>query len=228
MTGSTAIARELLENYSGEKILAKHSSPKDFWKVATEAEKEYFMFSGIRNPLDEAVSRYFKYKTDHNQKFSKPLKKKKLGKLRRRLNRVRDKIRYNFIIKKGATFQDYFIRYYLLPYSNWSLVWHHKMEYVVRFDQLNEDFMTVLRKLNIEPVRELPKKNSTSEKDGVFWDYYNSDPLKQRAVNVFGMFLKKWNFELPNDWSSIEPSGLSKALFPIIHGLRAFYWKVLR
>ena len=228
MTGSTAIARELMEHYEGEKILAKHASPKDFWRTASAEEKEYFMFSGIRNPLDEVVSRYFKYKTDHNQKFSRPLKKKKLGKFRRRLNRIRDNARYNFIIKKGASFQQYFMRYYALPYSNWSMVWHHKMDYIVRFDQLNEDFMEVLKRLEIEPIRNLPQKNKTSGKDGSYWDFYKDDTHQRRAVNVFGAFMKEWDFTFPEHWKQKEPSTWSKILFPVVHGIRKLYWKTLR
>lgn len=228
MTGSTAIARELMEHYDGQKILAKHASPKDFWRIATEEEKKYFMFSGLRNPLDEAVSRYYKYKTDHNQKFSRPLKKKKLGKFRRRLNRIRDKARYNFIINKEASFQQYFKRYYALPYSNWSMVWHHKMDYIVRFDQLNEDFQQVLKRLDIKSVRDLPKKNKTSGKDGSFWEYYKGDAMQRRAVNVFSGFMEKWDFRFPSDWKYKEASSLSKSLFPIVHGIRKLYWKTLR
>ena len=57
-TGSSAISRELRENYDGEQILRKHATYRDFLREATEDEQSYFTFSGVRNPLDVAVTRY--------------------------------------------------------------------------------------------------------------------------------------------------------------------------
>lgn len=227
MTGSTAIANELVTHYAGEPRLAKHSGPKDFWKTASEEEKQYFMFSGIRNPLDQAVSRYYKYKTDHNQNYSGKAKPKKLGWLRRKLNRSKDKSRYNFITKNDASFQDYFMRFYKLPYSNWSLAWHERMDYIMRFEQLNDEFMAVLKKLEISAVRALPSSNTTAQKGRVFWEYYNNKEIKARARNVFGVFMKKWDYEFPDDWSHHENSLLPRIKFNTIHGLRKLYWKIL-
>lgn len=226
MTGSTAIAQELVQYYDGQKILSKHASPKDFKKMASPEEQQYFMFSGIRNPLDETVSRYLKYKTDHGQRFSQQLKKKKDGHFRRMVNRIRDKVRYNYILKNGASFSKFFYRYYSLPYSNWSMVWHHQMDFILRFDHLNEDFMSVLNELHIEPERQLPQKNKTGGKDKVFWDFYDTPEMKQRAANVFGAFMEHWHFPFPDGWP--KPTQRSKALFPIVHRLRCFYWTQLR
>ena len=57
-TASSAVAAELCENYAGEMILKKHSTIAEFRRQATEDEKSYFTFAGVRNPLDVAVSRY--------------------------------------------------------------------------------------------------------------------------------------------------------------------------
>jgi hypothetical protein len=69
-TGSTAIRHELRELYDGTPILHKHSTYDEFRRQASVAELQYFVFSTVRNPLDDAVSRYFKLKTDHNLRFS--------------------------------------------------------------------------------------------------------------------------------------------------------------
>ena len=84
-TGSTAISRELVQNYEGAHILWKHATYQDFLKVAKPEEKEYFVFSGIRNPLDDAVSRYFKIMTDHRERFTDPEKLKRRRELERAL-----------------------------------------------------------------------------------------------------------------------------------------------
>ena len=70
MTGSTAISKELREQYDGVSILQKHSTYLDFLRVANEAEKQYFVFAGIRHPLDQVVSHYFKFKTGHDGQFT--------------------------------------------------------------------------------------------------------------------------------------------------------------
>jgi len=58
--------------YEGQPILYKHATYPEFLRVATDDEKTYFAFSTIRNPLDQAVSRFFKLKTDHKGQFSDP------------------------------------------------------------------------------------------------------------------------------------------------------------
>jgi hypothetical protein len=73
-TGSTAISRELLQNYQGVKILRKHATYFDFLKRKARREK-YFVFSGIRNPLDDAVSATSS-KTDHRNQYTDPVKRK--------------------------------------------------------------------------------------------------------------------------------------------------------
>ena len=56
-TGSSAVRRELREMYDAEPILRKHATYRDFLRQASADEKTYFAFSGIRNPLDVAVTR---------------------------------------------------------------------------------------------------------------------------------------------------------------------------
>ena len=62
-TACTAIAKELCENYDGKEILWKHARYRDFLRKASPKEKKYFVFTGLRNPLDFILSRYFKGKT---------------------------------------------------------------------------------------------------------------------------------------------------------------------
>ena len=59
-TGTTAVSRELRLMYAGTRILRKHSSYQEFLRKASDEEKKYFVFTCIRNPLDDAVSHYFK------------------------------------------------------------------------------------------------------------------------------------------------------------------------
>ncbi len=69
-TGTTAISQELRECYDGRKILHKHARYGDFLRGATASQRDYFVFSCIRNPLDEAVSIYARLRSDHRNAYS--------------------------------------------------------------------------------------------------------------------------------------------------------------
>ena len=47
MTGSSAVAKELMENYDGRAILSKHAVYSTFLANANSEQKKYFVFSGI-------------------------------------------------------------------------------------------------------------------------------------------------------------------------------------
>jgi hypothetical protein len=217
-TGTTAIARELRAHYDGKSILRKHGHYTEFLRVATPEEKEYFVFSGIRNPLDEAVSLYFKYKTDHHSRFSKPSRGSSVTR--------RDLERFRFVRDTNATFADYFRRFYRFPYSNWSSVSHRDFDFVVRFEHLQEDFAAVLARLGIPPVRPLPVVNKTKEKEH-FLSYYTPD-LVPRARRVFGPFLREWGYGLPPEWGGAGVPALALLEYRALNVVRSFYWRRVR
>ena len=55
-----------------KRILKKHSRYHEFLKIATEEQKKYFVFSGIRNPMDSIISVYSKFVSNHKGKFTNP------------------------------------------------------------------------------------------------------------------------------------------------------------
>ena len=61
-TASVAISTELRENYDGQRFLRKHATYRDFLRQATPEQRGYFAFAAVRNPLDVAVSRYYRFK----------------------------------------------------------------------------------------------------------------------------------------------------------------------
>lgn len=193
-TGSTAISRELRTLYGGEDILRKHFYLEDFLRHALPGEKGYFTFSGIRNPLDEAVSVYLKYKANHSAHFTDPKERVENGGWVTPSHLER----FRFIHEQGADFAAYFRRFYRLPYDNWSSLSHHRMDHVLRFERLPEDFAELLRRLGIEPVRPLPVVNRTNQKSD-FLSSYTPD-VRRRAQRIFGPFLKRWGYELPAEW----------------------------
>jgi hypothetical protein len=226
-TACTTVQNELLEHYDGEKILFKHALYSDFLKQASAEEKKYFVFSNVRNPLDIAVSKFFKYKTDHVGAYSNQ-KKKEFGRLHKYFLLYWDRSRYNFIHKQEADFGAFFKRFYTLPYSSWSILDHKKFDYIIRYENLQEDFAEALKRLNIEPVRLLPSKNVTGQKSRDFWSYFDTPELKSRAVRLFSEYMAEWNYTFPEDWKQYAKAPASRLQYNSINAFRRLYWQHLR
>jgi len=69
LTGAWAIRNELVSYYDGQPILHKHANYLDFKRVATDDERQYWVFATVRDPLDSQVSDVFNYRTDHKGTF---------------------------------------------------------------------------------------------------------------------------------------------------------------
>jgi len=218
-TGSTSISNELCEFYDGRRILRKHSRYHEFLKTATEEQKRYFVFSGIRNPMDTVISVYSKFANNHKGKYTDPQQWRKNG------GYVKDKRLELFsdIKKAQLTFQEYFLKYYKVPYDKWSRLDHEKFSYIIRYENIQNDFRTVLLKLNIEPVRDLPTLNKTEGKED-YTNYYTPD-IQKRAVFVFGPFMDKWGYSFPDDWHVKKTPLSSTILFNLLGIRRNLIWR---
>lgn len=220
-TGSTAISSELTKYYGGEPILKKHATYRDFAKIATSQEQRYFTFSAVRNPMDKIVSLYFKYKTNQRNYESNETYKNSNFLVTRLM-----KSQYRFVKERDASFAEFFMRFYKLPYDDWSSLDHDKMDFVMRFENLAEDFSEVLRRLDIEPVRELPVVNKTAGKKQEYWGYFEPD-IRPRAQWVFGPYFRRWGYEFPESWQA-EDNGFDEFAFSLTNAARKFYWRALR
>jgi hypothetical protein len=223
LTGSTAIHRELLTHYDGEPLLRKHATYSDFLKIASSEEKKYFVFSGIRNPLDYTVSLYFKYKTDHKLKFTNPRKIKK----RKGIVSYIDTIKYHFIKEQEADFPSYFKRFYRIPYNNWSYMSHKQFNFIIHFENLQEDFNRALGMMGIETIRPLPVVNKTNQRDKNYLIYYTPEIIP-RAKRVFGPYMKQWGYDFPREWGESAVPWWNQMEFEFYNTFRNVYWKYLR
>ncbi len=226
-TACTTVQNELLENYAGEKILFKHAFYSDFLKQASEEEKKYFVFSNIRHPLDVVVSKYFKFKTDHAGAYSQG-RIKKFGKLHKYVLRYWEGKSYQFIHENDAEFGDFFRRFYSWPYSSWAILDHKRFDYLIRYENLQDDFAEMLRRLNIDQVRPLPSRNVTGQKTRDFWSYYNTPELQARAVRLFSEYMEEWGYAFPEEWSKYPKAPASKLRYQSVNALRKLYWNYLR
>jgi len=223
-TGSTAIAHELCQLYDGKQILKKHSTYQDFLEGAAPAEKNFFVFSSIRNPLDDAVSHYFKCKNDHKGNFTDP---KRLARRSGVVSKLDSEI-YEYLQKTGADFPTFFLKFYRTPYNNWASLAHRKFNYVIRFENLVDDFATVLKMIGIEAQRPLPHINSTSQRTRSYWSYYSTPESVARAKWVFGPFMKEWGYAFPADWGEVSINRWNQVEYSFLNVFRTVYWKHLR
>ena len=222
-TGSTAISQELCELYGGGTILHKHATYGDLLRVASLEEKSYFVLSCIRNPLDNAVTSYFKSRNDHQQTYSSVRERPWFTRLFYQ-NRTKS---FEFIRKYDADFSTYFLKFYRFPYDNWSALSHHQFDYVIRFEKLEEGFSQVLKMIGVEQIRPLPIIHRTGERQRDFHLYYKPETV-QRAKHVFGPFMKKWGYEFPPEWGADSVSWMSRFQFSVLGLFRRFYWIYLR
>jgi hypothetical protein len=222
-TASTAISHELCELYDGVPVLRKHATYYDFLKNANPEEQQYFVFSCIRNPLDDAVSYYFKLRTNHKDKFTNPKKLKR----RKGLVNYIDRRLFSFIRSTNADFSTFFTRVYRVPYNNWASMSHRDFDFIIRFENLQEDFARALALIGIEQVRPIPTINKTAGKGRDFVSCYSPRVIR-RAKWVFGPYMRQWGYDLPAEWGHAKVSWLNQAEFDVINVFRTFYWKYLR
>jgi hypothetical protein len=222
-TASTAISHELRELYEGTSILRKHATYRDFLRLATPEERSYFVFSAIRNPLDDAVSLYFKYRSNHKSKFTDPAKIEK----HKRLADYVGRIKYRFVYERGVDFATYFKHFYKIPYNNWSDMAHREFDFVIRFENLQADFTKVLQLIGVEPKRPLPVVNSTGGKERDYKSYYTPEIIPH-AKHVFGPYMQQWGYTFPAEWGETIIPWRHQAEFKFYNLFRGIYWRYLR
>lgn len=227
LTGCTAVSQELCLNYDGEPVLSKHATYRDFLKVATDEQKSYFAFSGIRCPLERTASQYEKYLSNHKQRHTDKNWLASRKGFYRSIDRRLDVMRFEYIQEHPGDFASYFKRFYWFPYDNWSRLDHEKLQFLIRFEAIQEGFSEVLARLNLEQKRPLPVVNSTKKRGASLDDYYGAN-VQARAMHVFGPFMKKWNYDFPESWGHRTVSCLDTALFEALGLVRKVAWLYLR
>ncbi|MEX2546841.1 MAG: sulfotransferase family 2 domain-containing protein [Chloroflexota bacterium] len=222
-TGSTAIRKELVQHYGGEDILRRHSSYRDFSRSAPPEQLDYFVFAGVRNPLDLAVTRYFRMKTQARGVMSDPEWLAKHGSVvQKREYRIE-----RWVEATGADFERFLLRWYRLPFDSWTSLDQRRYSTVLRFESLAEDFAGALRLMGIEPVRPLPAANVTPERESDYVKYYTPRAIR-RAVWVFGPYMEQWGYPFPPEWGEVRVPGWSRLLMRATRAVRSVYWNQFR
>ena len=214
-TASTGISRELCEHYDGKPILHKHAHYHEFLDIASPVEKTYFSFAGVRNPLDIITTLFFKYKTNHQNFYTDP----KYWQVNGGHVSNQEFLEYHYIVNNNATFSDYLLKFYRVPYDSWGSPRPNQFNFVIRYEYLQMDFSHLLHLLNIEQFRPLPLVNKTNQKENDFLNYYTPE-LYQQVHSIFGSYMKIWNYETPASWGNSHVTRLNYATFRL--------WEILR
>ena len=170
--------------------------------------------------MDRTLSFYFKLKSDHRSGYSTMRSKKEY------LKDMYFAHLYDMVQDPDVSFQDYFFKRFKVPYDDWSSLDHHRMDAVIRFENMSEEFDDTLKKIGIQPVRQLPKSNSTKGREkGEFESYF--EPVKDHAVKIFGPFMQQSGYEFPEDWNVGEVPRSSIWMFNIMKAFRKPFWRLL-
>ncbi|MBK7379695.1 MAG: sulfotransferase family 2 domain-containing protein [Ignavibacteriales bacterium] len=220
-TGSTAISAELQQLYDGRSILKKHSRYFEFVNsVGKKNASKFFVFSSVRNPLDAQVSIYYKYKNNHRQRYTNPAELIENGGAVTKT----DLYRYHYIQEHNLSFIGYLKKFVNFPYDTWSRLSHKNFDFVIRYENIQADFSTVLKKIGIIQQRPLPLVNPT-KKENTYLELFDASNFRL-AADTFGSFMKKWNYEFPPQWGTLEPSQMAFIKFEIIGFFKSIYWRL--
>lgn len=222
-TACTAIANELCLNYDGQRILHKHTLYPEFFRMANAEEKTYFVFAGVRNPLEIVVGDYFKIKNNHKGNYTNPKSWRKNGGW---LNE-RDLEKFNWIKNTNADFPSFFLKYYKLPVDNLISLNENRFDYIIRFENLQDDFSQALELIGITKKRSLPSINKTTGKENKTLSYYTPE-IQSRAIAICGPFMKKWGYDLPFEWGDNSITYINQLQFDILSIVRKVYWRYFR
>lgn len=186
-TGSTAISAELVENYGGESILSKHSNYCDFKREFRSAVDDLFVFSAVRHPLQEVHSIFQKYLSNHKGNYTNEnLRIENGGWISRKKGGI-----YQFV-QDNRDFEAFVLKYYSRPFTSAISINGSYCDVVLRFENLQQDFSSVLDRLGLAQVRPLPVVNKTLH--GFSETEVTPTSLSEAAIRPFLPFMKEWGY----------------------------------
>ena len=99
--------------------------------------------------------------------------------------------------------------------------------YVIRYENIAEDYIAALKKAGIKNPRKLPFANKTSGKKEDTLEYFTDD-IKGLAIFVFGPFLEKYNYSFPASWGKVKLSIKSRVQFKTLGFFRRINQKYFK
>lgn len=179
------------------------------------------MFASVRNPLDALVSRYLKLKNNHKQAFTDPKR------LQTKEVDPAEVEQFRVVQRDDLSFTDYFQKYHQPPYGSLLDLSRDHVDFVIRYESLQNDFPKVLMMLGPEQLREVPVTNRTRGKKSDWTSYYSSLIMDQ-AKRTCGPFMSRWGYEFPESWGPHEPLWRTELEYLLLSKLRKVYIERIR
>lgn len=193
--GTTSIRASLLQ-YSSIDRTKFYKDPSNFyyhkWHINAESAKKhfndlkldwdsYFKFSFVRNPWDRAVS-WYKYQTKLVNECESGERESIYYKQYKKLS----KLSFNEWVEnlKLENFYEFFM-------CNSNSIC---LDYIGRFENIQNDFDTICDKINI-PKQKLLHKNKSKHKH--YTEYYNEE-TRQIIANKFAKDIEFFNYKFGN------------------------------
>lgn len=182
-TAGTSIEKALcgkdwLRIHSPSKHLTAHSAKK----IYAEYWNEYFKFSFVRNPWDRMVS-LLKY----GWFYGVSLDTKKILRPEKYFNKFK-KIEYDTRYFNYSQFNDY----KNIEDAIYQNIYGEEMDFIGRFESLEEDFKTICEINNIKNLALLHIEKSPNRKE--YREYYDNN-VKQLIEQKYKKDIDKFNYE---------------------------------
>lgn len=174
-SASSAISKELIEQYGGEPLYHKHSNIPLLLKDQPEINiSDYFIFAVKRDPIEKCFSVYNKHLNNPYNQFTNPKYFKENGGF------VSKKARDFYVEFQNNhwSFEEYLFHKYsfvqnskilknllLIPYDDELSINKEHLNYTIDFNNLEKEFNECLLQIGITPKRNLPLYNKTKKEE---------------------------------------------------------------
>jgi hypothetical protein len=155
--------------FTNENDIAKYFAEQDAGDTSRNPLDDFYRFTVARNPWDRLVSYFFTVAEEYNEEYFKDFVSK--GQC---VSTDFERPSY-FRQDRGLTFNTHSV-------TSWLGGENSLFDYVMRFENINEDFKNVCEDLGIEH-EELPHVNKTTEKSNHYSHYYNDETREMVAEN---------------------------------------------
>ena len=215
-SASSAIIKELIENYNSEPLLHKHANIPYLIEIFKGLDINQFHITAVqRDPVDIVFTVFNKLKTNANGVYTDRKYFLENG------GHVSKKARRTFhqVKKNNWDFLEYLKNVYsFIPYDSYISENRNYVNQWIYFDELNKGFSEMLRKAGIDQKKKLPLYNPTNKVEG------KSDVPEKLIKMIFGPFLI-YN-KIKNYNHSISDIGyINYFKFLIFRRIRAYKWK---
>ena len=136
-------------------------------------------------------------------------------------------LRVNYKLSKylrdnNTGYGDFLSLYYRFPFDNWLSITAPHCTFIIRFENLQEDFENALKHCGILPKRKLPFVNKTIKKE-TFESFYN-EQNSELSFSIFGPYMLKHGMAFPEIWKDKRVSLYNLFLFKLFGFVRKIYW----